>query len=350
MRKFIIITLAYLLIITSIFAQSPEKMSYQAVIRDAKDNLITGTLIGMEISILQNAVDGTVVYVERQFPTTNDNGLVSIEIGAGAVRSGDFTSIDWANGLFFIKTAIDLNGGSSYSIIGTSQLLSVPYALHAKMAENIVGDIAEKDPVYSVSQAKNITATDITNLSNLSGVNTGDQDLNGLVTNNALGDSIALLRTNIPDKLIIGQAYQGGIIFWLDETGQHGLIVASEDQGSSVPWKEGAGSITNAVRDGIGAGMYNTERIITNQGVGDYAAQLCANYQGGGYGDWYLPSKYELNLLYAQKVAVGIIGDVYWSSTEFNGVDAWHQFFGDGSQSPNFYKFSTYKVRAIRAF
>ena len=150
--------------------------------------------------------------------------------------------------------------------------------------------------------------------------------------------------------LTIGQSYQGGIIFWLDATGQHGLIAATADQSTGIQWYNGTYTTTNAVRDGIGAGMYNTERIIANQSTGSYAAQLCANYQGGGYGDWYLPSKYELNLLYAQKIAVGGFASAYyWSSTEYNNGSAWNQLFDNGYQYL-YNKNYTYYVRAIRAF
>jgi len=76
------------------------------------------------------------VYIERHFPLTNDNGLISIEIGGGTVVSGSFASIDWTNGPYFIKTETDLDGGANYTITGTSQLLSVPYALYAKTSEN----------------------------------------------------------------------------------------------------------------------------------------------------------------------------------------------------------------------
>lgn len=164
-------------------AQSPEKISYQAVIRNSSNDLITNTSVGMQISILQGSASGAVMYSETQTPTTNANGLVSIEIGEGTVVAGVFANIDWTNGPFFIKTETDPSGGTSYTISGTSQLLSVPYALHAKSAESITGPLAETDPIFGSSQAANITAADIANLSNLSGTNTGDQDISGIATN-----------------------------------------------------------------------------------------------------------------------------------------------------------------------
>src|SRR5574344_2662420 len=192
--------LAAVFLTATVWAQSPNKMSYQEVIRDASDILVTDTQIGMQISILQGSTSGTAVYVETQEPTTNTNGLVSLEIGAGTVVSGDFATIDWANGPYFIKTETAVEAPlTTYTITGTSQLLSVPYALHAKTAESVSGGITETDPIYSASEAANITATDITNLGNLSGVNTGDQDLSALATKTALGDSISLVRSEIPD-------------------------------------------------------------------------------------------------------------------------------------------------------
>jgi len=122
------------------FAQAPEKMSYQAVIRDVANELVTNQTVGMQISILQGgdlANPGpTIVYSEMQTPTSNANGLVTLEIGTGSVVSGDFTTINWGAGTCFIKTETDPTGGSSFTIIGTSQLLSVPYALHTKQAAN----------------------------------------------------------------------------------------------------------------------------------------------------------------------------------------------------------------------
>lgn len=152
MKKLYTILVA-LLITASTFAQAPEKMSYQAVVRDSGDNLITSQLVGMQISILQTSATGTAVYVETQMPTTNINGLVTLEIGNGTVVSGDFTTIDWSADSYFIKTESDPTGATSYTITGTSQLLSVPYALHAKIAENVMNDLvddADSDPTNEI--------------------------------------------------------------------------------------------------------------------------------------------------------------------------------------------------------
>ncbi|WP_052172354.1 MopE-related protein [Psychroserpens jangbogonensis] len=128
-------TILITLLVTAItFAQAPEKMSYQAVVRDTGNAIVSNQAVGMQISILQGT---TAVYVETQTPTTNANGLVSIQIGMGSVVSGDFSAIDWSAGPYFIKTETDPTGGTTYTITGTSELLSVPYALHATTAESL---------------------------------------------------------------------------------------------------------------------------------------------------------------------------------------------------------------------
>jgi hypothetical protein len=138
MKKIITICAAILLT-ANMFAQSPNKMSYQAVIRNASNALVTNQAIGMRISILQNSPSGTAVYVETQTPTANTNGLASIEIGGGTIVSGNFASINWANGPYFVKTETDPSGGNNYTISGTSQLLSVPYALFASQVASSGG-------------------------------------------------------------------------------------------------------------------------------------------------------------------------------------------------------------------
>ncbi|MCK5277740.1 MAG: hypothetical protein KAK04_04365, partial [Cyclobacteriaceae bacterium] len=163
--KNIYVLTAVVILSVSALAQSPEKMSYQAVVRDANDDLISNQAVGMQISILQGSAGGAAVYTEIQNPTTNANGLVSIEIGAGTT-SDNFSAIDWAHGPYFIKTETDPSGGTNYSITGTSQLTSVPYALHAKTAENVIGGIFETDPVFGESVAGGITEADTTNWNN----------------------------------------------------------------------------------------------------------------------------------------------------------------------------------------
>jgi hypothetical protein len=137
---------AALLLVAMLWGQSPEKMSYQSVVRDASNALVTSQTVGMQLSILQGTASGTAVYVETQTPTTNSNGLVSLQIGSGALVSGDFTSINWSSGLYFVKTEIDLLGGNTYTITGTSQLMSVPYALYAKTSGNGEGPQGPEGP------------------------------------------------------------------------------------------------------------------------------------------------------------------------------------------------------------
>ena len=152
--------LVAILLTNVVWAQVPQKMSYQAVVRDAANALKINQKVGIQISLLQGSVSGDAVYVETQAPTTNDNGLVSIEIGSGTLVSGSLTTIDWSKGPYFIHTETDPTGGTNYTITGTSQLLSVPYALHAQTAEKLTGTLTETDPLFSSSIASSITATD----------------------------------------------------------------------------------------------------------------------------------------------------------------------------------------------
>ena len=135
--------LTVILISTMGFAQAPEKMSYQAIVRDVAGELVSEQTIGMRISILQTSATGTVVYQETHTPSSNVNGLVSLEIGDGS-SSNDFSAIDWSAGPYFIKTETDPEAGSNYTITGVSQLMSVPFALHAKVAQSVAS------PTYSI--------------------------------------------------------------------------------------------------------------------------------------------------------------------------------------------------------
>ncbi len=163
----------------------------------------------------------------------------------------------------------------------------------------------------------------------------------------------------------IGDKCHGGIVFYVDGTGQHGLVIAEQDQGK-LPWdpRPYPWPYLGATADGVGAGASNTTLIINSIGPGGYAAMAARSYNGGGYNDWYLPSLYELNLLRNQAFVVGgFVDDDYWSSLEYGnwssleGIfnpNAWGQYiegqfnyFG-GDSAP--FKSATYRVRAVRAF
>lgn len=133
----------------SVFGQTPEKFSYQSIIRNSSNNLVSNQSVGLQVSIIKNNVSGTSVYIERHTASTNNNGLLSIEIGTGTVLSGSMQGIDWSNGPFFIKTETDPSGGTSYTISGTSQLLSVPYALYAKNSSSWQ---INEDTVYTLKK------------------------------------------------------------------------------------------------------------------------------------------------------------------------------------------------------
>ncbi len=151
--------LALIALVTLIYGQAPEKMSYQCVVRNASGALVTNQPVGIRISVLQGSATGTVVFSEiySPIPHTNSNGLVSLEIGGGTPVTGSFSSINWSVGPFFLKTETDPQGGTNYTITGTSQILSVPYALHA----GSVASYAETDPVYAASPASGISTSSI---------------------------------------------------------------------------------------------------------------------------------------------------------------------------------------------
>jgi uncharacterized protein (TIGR02145 family) len=156
------------------YAQAPQSMTYQSVIRNSSNALIANTLVGMKISVLQGSDSGAAVFVETQEVTTNINGLVSLQIGNGNAVTGTFSGIDWAAGPYFIKTDIDPTGGSNYTITGIQQMGSVPYALYAAKS----GDITSMGTIGGSSTANGGTIT-----SGVLSLTPADRDNGGIVTN-----------------------------------------------------------------------------------------------------------------------------------------------------------------------
>ena len=141
------------------FSQVPQKMTYQSVIRNTSGDLVTNTTVGIQISILKDSPSGQAVYVETMSNTTNENGLLTLEIGGGAPVTGTFAAINWATGTYFVKTETDPAGGTNYSIVGIGQLLSVPYALFSGKSTNLgkstiylTGDITDEDASAQIEE------------------------------------------------------------------------------------------------------------------------------------------------------------------------------------------------------
>jgi hypothetical protein len=219
-------------------------------------------------------------------------------------------TIAWGNDNYFLRVAFDMNGGSNFTLLGTTQLLSVPYALHAGTAASLAGNGGH----------------------------------------------------------YIGEKFGGGVIFHLyrDSTGlEHGLILAPNDISISTSWDSTASCLAGTcvnVRyaESTWNGAANTAAILNDVSSPFTAASQCANYSSGGFNDWYMPSLQELNMIWNNLFDVNRTMEsmsgaetmrfaVYWSSTEIDAIGAWMFSFMTG-QSSYWDKVETYHLRAIRKF
>ena len=335
LRTSLYTTVGALLLTLSSFAQAPEKMSYQAVIRGANNALVTNQQVGMQISILQGS---TAVYEETQTPTSNTNGLVSLEIGTGTVISGSFTAIDWSAGTYFIKTETDPTGGTNYTITGTSQLLSVPFALYATTSgDGITTD--QSDAIVLNTAKVGITSAQANEIvANTAKVGITAVQAIAITANTAkVGFTDVLVSANTAVaantlKVSYTQpiysvntfyAELGGYVIQISPNGKHGLVVAMQDQGVSE-W-------------------YEANDLLSDPSKHDA--------DGKEFLDWRIPTKRELNLMYVQRATVGnFTNNDYWSSTEYANSDlAWKQLFSYGFQNVSSKSHTKY-VRAVRAF
>jgi hypothetical protein len=318
MKKLNLLFAFCILLLNFAQAQAPNQFNYSGVARNAANQPVANGQLGIKISILQGSPTGNALYVETQNITTNTNGIFNLQIGTGSVISGSMGMINWSYGPYFIKVEMDVTGNTNYTIVGITQLISVPYAMHAQTAGSLIGG----------------------------------------------GSSGSF-------NHFIGEAFGGGVIFhlWKDAQGvEHGLVVATTDQSTSQAWSNITNLLIGQTAQNSWDGLSNSNAIVAQSGHTNSAARLCLDLVRGGFSDWYLPSIQELSMLWNNSFTVvkslsqisgasQLASADYWSSSEFSqsysnvyGNNAWWISFESGRDSFDGGKGNTNYVRAIRAF
>ena len=136
MKKLIFLFSFMILVVATLVAQVPQNMSYQAVVRNASHQLVVNSAITVQVRIIPHVMNNAPIYQEEHQTTTNDNGLMTLQIGGGQAIQGVFSAIPWADGPYYLRVDIDPAGGNDFTISSVQQLMSVPYALYAVEAGN----------------------------------------------------------------------------------------------------------------------------------------------------------------------------------------------------------------------
>jgi hypothetical protein len=145
------------------FSQAPQKINFQSILRNTNGEVVANKAVSLKISILSGSINGISVYIETHAKTTDASGLISLQIGNGTVINGAFSTILWGNAAYFIKLEADFNGGINYVLLGTQELMSVPYALYASRTDTSVLNLANR---FSSKLNISDTATMLTNYRN----------------------------------------------------------------------------------------------------------------------------------------------------------------------------------------
>jgi hypothetical protein len=403
---FLLITLASFVIVLRVSAQVPNVISYQGRLTTPAGSPVPDAGYTVVFTIYDAATGGISKWTETQSVTTS-GGLFSVPLGA-VVPISD-TVFSGSTRYLGIKIAADPE------LTPRTALIAVPYAHRVSTVDGATGgtisgnSTIQNDLIVSGNVGVG-TATPWDKL-HVAGAIRADQFRGPLIVNGGnityaadggdhifttgtiermrvtVGGNVGIGSTSPGEKLTvagmiqstsggvkfpdgsiqtaaisahyIGESYGGGIVFYVYDNGQHGLIASTSDQMLGVHW--GVNSVTFSRGDGIGAGSRNTCIMIARQPAADpspFAAKVCSEYSvtsnGVTYGDWYLPSLHELRLLYAQQVVVGAFAGGtadYWSSNEdaATASGAWRKRFSDGSEAVED-KYATEHVRAIRSF
>lgn len=268
MKKYIYVLV---FVFTSIVhAQAPQAFNYQAIVRNNAGALLINQNVTLKFNILENDAATQPIYTETHEVFSDDLGQVNCTVGLGNVLTGSFSEINWENGTYYLS--IEINTGQDFIAMGTTQLLSVPYALYSNSSGRVKGG--------------------------------------GVAFNH-----------------YIGELFGGGIVVavWKTNGVEHGLVTSLSDLGTekwTLPayYNNSTSDIVVTSNDGYA----NTNAIVNQAGPGtNYAAGLCDNYTAGGFSDWYLPSTWELNQCYTTaSITNEVLGNtngfkpkLYWSST-----------------------------------
>lgn len=289
MKKYLLLfSLAFAM---NVSAQAPEGINYQAVVRDLSGAIIANSPVGLKLSLLQTSATGTVVYEETFAPFSNDFGLVNVVLGEGTVISGTFSTINWGAGPYFIEVAADVTGGTSYAILGTQKLMSVPYALYAKTAGNqFSGD-------YNDLTNQPTIPTMTSELTNDSGFitspNDADSDPSNEIQNLSLsGSSLAISGANSVDLSSIDtQLSEAQVDAYVANNG----YITTEIDGSITNELQTLSVSGNNITLSNGGGTIAAPAPVLNNTGG--RSSMCAGSTTGGAG-WvaYDPTTIRLNV------------------------------------------------------
>ena len=327
MKKFFYLILIIFTI--NAYGQTPNAFRYQASIQNNNGSPMANKNVSIRISVLKSDRDRERVYAEYQNVTTDEFGMINIMIGKGNAISGNFSQLNWGDDEYFLRIEMDDMGDSQFKQLSEVQLLSVPYALHAKTADNV--DDADADAEnelqqlsldgqeLSISNGNTVTLPADGDSDSANEIQTLTYSSGQLSISN--GNSVTIATTNVPTATDqpIPVAFRGVQLF-----------VHPGDNASAITF--GAFSATGASSDADG--QANSAAIVAALGDGSYAAKVCDDLVAFGFEDWYLPSRAELDAINKQSYLLADYGlEGYWSSTETADNKAYTIDFMYGSLS-----------------
>lgn len=279
--------------VTLIKAQGPQAFNYQTVVRNSDGEPIQNQAVAFRISIVQDSPGGTIVYQERQIKTTNDFGLATLEIGRGTVLTGTFSTIGWSAGQMYLKIEVDPNGSISYLDMGTMQLLSVPYALHAQSSSST-------SDVNWAKTGSNIYCTNTGNVGIGTGVPKGKLSISPYQ-----GGTAGSLVSTYTHQLVLGGSYDiganlTGVKLWIGDYNNDGTDVYPiycEDENNKVDfWIKSRTNQTTGLptmfldgRFGIGTTVPANSRLHL-EGSSSFDATIRLNNTGTNGTDFFMSS------------------------------------------------------------